>query len=61
MTTKIVLLFFASSLFLSLAAPSFAEDEYNVTTGFAPGGTSLALRGVDAIALTTRNAQAYFG
>ncbi|SNS58884.1 YHS domain-containing (seleno)protein [Tropicimonas sediminicola] len=51
-------LLLASIALASLAAPSFAEDEYNVSTGFSLEGTPLALRGVDTVALSTLNAVA---
>ncbi|SFI83896.1 YHS domain-containing (seleno)protein [Celeribacter neptunius] len=48
----------ASLAFLSFAAPGFAEDEYNVSTGYSLEGTPLGLRGFDPVALTTLNAMA---
>lgn len=39
------------TLFASLAAaPAFAEDEYNVSTGLTAAGTPLGLHGVDPVA-----------
>jgi len=35
------------------AAPAFAADEYNVSTGTTVGGAGVALRGDDAVALAT--------
>ncbi|MFD0982639.1 YHS domain-containing (seleno)protein [Tropicimonas aquimaris] len=51
--TQLLLVSIALAAF---AAPSFAEDEYNVTAGFSLEGTQLALRGVDTVALSTLNA-----
>lgn len=56
MTTKLTLTVTLAAVSLTLAAPVFAEDEVNVTNGFSLDGVPLALRGVDAVALSTLNA-----
>jgi YHS domain-containing protein len=38
---------------LSVTAPAFAVDEYNVSTGTTLTGAGVALRGADAVALAT--------
>lgn len=48
----------AIALTCALAAPAAAEDEYNVSTGYTLDGVSLALHGVDTVALSTLNAVA---
>lgn len=49
-----------SSLAIALAAlaasPAFAEDEYNVTTGYTLEGAGLGVHGVDPVVLSTLNA-----
>lgn len=56
MTTKLTVTVTLAAVSLTLAAPVFAEDEVNVTNGFSLDGVPLALRGVDAVALSTLNA-----
>ena len=56
MMTKTTHLLFATLALLTLAAPGFAEDEYNLSTGGTLDGVPLALRGVDPVALSTLGA-----
>jgi YHS domain-containing protein len=44
---------FGSLIAATAAAPAFAEDEYNVSTGTTLTGAGVALRGSDAVALAT--------
>ena len=40
------------------ATPAFAEDEYNVTTGYTLDGAGLGVHGADPVVLSTLNAVA---
>ncbi|MEO1251964.1 MAG: YHS domain-containing (seleno)protein [Pseudomonadota bacterium] len=44
------------ALSFSLTLPSFAEDEYNVSSGVTTASAPLGLHGVDAVTLSTYNA-----
>lgn len=45
-------------LSFTFSAPSFAADEYNVSSGVTAAGAPLGLHGVDAVTLSTFNAVA---
>ncbi|MEO1169450.1 MAG: YHS domain-containing (seleno)protein [Pseudomonadota bacterium] len=40
-------------LAIGLASPAFAEDEYNVTSGYTLDGVGLGVHGVDTVVLST--------
>ncbi len=48
----------AVALSFAVITPSFAEDEYNVSTGVTTAGVPLGVHGVDTVALSTLNAVA---
>lgn len=58
MTNKLLLAGAALMLAFLPALPGFAEDEYNVSTGFTTDGVPLGVHGVDTVALSTLNAVA---
>ncbi|WP_084396534.1 YHS domain-containing (seleno)protein [Henriciella aquimarina] len=58
MTFKLLLTGTMLALAFIPALPSFAEDEYNVSTGTTPDGVPLGVHGIDTVALSTLNAVA---
>ena len=58
MTTSLKTACTAIALLISFAAPTFAADEHNVSTGVTTAGVPLGLHGVDAVTLSTFNTMA---
>lgn len=58
MTNTIKAAFSAIALSVLFSSPSFAADEYNVSSGVTTAGAPLGLHGVDAVTLTSFNAVA---
>ena len=58
MTNRILIATTAFALAFIPALSSFAEDEYNVSTGTTLAGVPLGVHGVDTVALSTLNAVA---
>ena len=47
-----------AALSMCAASPAFAEDEYNVTTGYTLAGAGLGVHGADPVVLSSLNAVA---
>ncbi len=58
MTKSIAITAIAVALTASVALPSLAADEHNISVGVTTAGVPLGLQGVDAVALSTLNAVA---